>query len=69
MKNGFNWLEMGFVVKHDCGAKVDQFEFEKCIKLDELEQLFTIGFIFYNSVHQITISNMDEYNKYIIKVK
>lgn len=68
MKKFFNYVSMGFVIKHPTLTKEDMASFRHFIPEEQLENLFNTGFYFENMTHHITLESIEDYNKYI-KVK
>ena len=62
MKSVFRWLQRGFVLFN---GDLVVHDFEGCIKVDCLAEMFEQGYYFFNPVHRVRVANMEEYNTYI----
>lgn len=66
MKKVFCWKQMGFAIEHESKHAVDLAQFKRFFEHDKLEQLFLLGYTFWNDTHQIRLESIEDYNKYIL---
>ena len=65
MKNVFKWLQMGFCLYNRNNNLVDDLrDIKPFIDSNQLPEMFANGYYFYNQVHHVKVSNMDDYNTY-----
>ena len=65
MKNVFKWLQMGFTIHNRNNELVEDLrDIEPYIDSNLLPEMFINGYYFYNPVHHVKVSNMEEYNTY-----